>query len=218
MAGFGRISGRSSRRRAGGRKGRSRPLCTSWRMMLQMRSPTRSAATSIGLRWYPLGSPFIVCSVLGRVINSDVSRTLRNLVRLLAAQAAASECPRQGAFFRLREELAPILFMTFMNYEITFDDLVAAYLHVELRGDPVVCTLPIECQTPEERRMVDPCRRLLKAPYGLTRAGHDFSAWAEGLFDGMKWTNARSFDVEPSAYVRNLDGSRVLASNPPLKR
>ena len=108
--------------------------------------------------------------------------------------------------------------MTLMNYEITFDDLVAAYLHAELRGDPVVCTLPIECQSPEERKMKDPCRRLLKASYGLTRAGHDYSAWAESLFDGMKWTNARSFDVEPSAYVRNLDGSRALASNPPSKR
>ena len=108
--------------------------------------------------------------------------------------------------------------MTLMNYEITFDDLVAAYLHAELRGDPVVCTLPIECQSPEERKMKDHCRRLLKASYGLTRAGHDYSAWAENLFDGMKWTNARSFDVEPSAYVRNLDGSRVLASNPPSKR
>ena len=108
--------------------------------------------------------------------------------------------------------------MTLMNYDITFDDLVAAYLHAELRGDPVVCTLPIECQTPEERKMLDPCRRLLKASYGLKRAGHDYSAWAEDMMHSMQWTNARSFDCEPSSYVRNLDGTRVPVPTPPLRR
>ena len=34
----------------------------------------------------------------------------------------------------------------------------------------------------------------------------------------MQWTNARSFDCEPSSYVRNLDGTRVPVPTPPLRR
>ena len=54
-----------------------------------------------------------------------------------------------------------------------------------------------------------PCRRLLKASYGLVRSGHDFSAYADSLLAAREWSSLRAFDSEPSLYARASDGSKI---------
>ena len=90
------------------------------------------------------------------------------------------------------------------NQDIAGDDWDGAYLHAPLLDKPVFAILPDECVPLEVRaNFRRPCRRLINAAYGGTRAGHDFDKFAREILEKKGWNSLALWDAEPAIYVRD---------------
>jgi len=96
---------------------------------------------------------------------------------------------------------------TIIGKEFVIVDWPAAYLGAQLKGPKVWGRLPKEAW-PEHwhGKYKDPVVPVCGAVYGLVRAGHDYNAKADRVYEERGWESTRHKDGDPCVFVRKSGG------------